>query len=72
LLLQSGRSRGRVRIDAQRMSRCLESVGEGFTIPRLQRCLGPDVAVGAMRASIGLANNRDDIHRALDVIASFA
>jgi selenocysteine lyase/cysteine desulfurase len=67
-----GAAEAAFRIDAQRMSRCLESVGGGFSIPRLQRCLGSDVAVGAMRASIGLANNRDDIHRALDVIASFA
>ena len=58
--------------DADRMARCLDSLGSGFSIPRLQRCLGPDVAVGAVRASVGLANNRRDIRRALDVVASFA
>jgi selenocysteine lyase/cysteine desulfurase len=58
--------------DADRMARCLDSLGSGFSIPRLQRCLGPGVAVGAVRASVGLANNRRDIRRALDAVASFA
>jgi selenocysteine lyase/cysteine desulfurase len=58
--------------DPDRMERCLDSLGSGFSIPRLRRCLGPDVAIGAVRASVGLANNRRDIRRALDVIASFA
>jgi len=37
----------------------------------LRRCLGPDLAVGAVRASLGVATNRADIRRALDVLASF-
>ena len=46
--------------------------GRDFSIPRLQRCLGPDVAAGALRASFGPANETRDLRRALDVIASFA
>jgi selenocysteine lyase/cysteine desulfurase len=30
-----------------------------------------DVAVGAMRASFGMANNDADVRRAIDVIESF-
>jgi selenocysteine lyase/cysteine desulfurase len=58
--------------DAHRLSGCLDSMDGGFSIPRLTGCLGPDVAVGALRASPGLANNRHDIRRALDLVASFA
>ena len=58
--------------DANRLSGCLDSMDGDFSIPRLTRCLGPDVAVGAVRASAGLANNRHDIRRALDLVASFA
>ena len=58
--------------DAAEMTRCLDALGSDFSIPRLRRCLGPGVAVGAVRASIGLANDRRDIDRCLDVVASFA
>jgi selenocysteine lyase/cysteine desulfurase len=58
--------------DAARMTHCLDALGRDFSIPRLHRCIGPDVAVGAVRASIGLANDRRDIARCLDVVASFA
>jgi len=57
--------------DAARMAESLDALGRDFSIPRLQQCMGPDVAVGAVRASIGLANNRDDINRCVGVIASF-
>jgi selenocysteine lyase/cysteine desulfurase len=33
--------------------------------------MGSGVAVGAVRASLGLANNVRDVYRAIDVIASF-
>jgi selenocysteine lyase/cysteine desulfurase len=39
-------------------------------VPRLAACLGR--AVGAVRLSLGLANNRADVDRALAVVASFA
>ena len=66
-----GAAEAAFRFDAQRLAHCFETVGDSFSIPRLQRCLGPDVAVGAVRASMGIANNRDDIRRALDLVASF-
>jgi selenocysteine lyase/cysteine desulfurase len=57
--------------DARRMSDCLDSLGDEFSIPGLQRCMGRGVAVGAVRASVGIASNRRDIQRALEVVASF-
>jgi selenocysteine lyase/cysteine desulfurase len=54
-------------------ARCLASVrSDGFTIERFSDCLGPDIAVGAVRASMGVATNDCDLDRALAVIASFA
>ena len=51
---------------------CLRIAAEdGFSIARFSDCLGPDVAVGAVRASFGIATNKRDIDRAIDVIASF-
>jgi len=58
--------------DGAQMTRCLDALSRDFSIPRLHRCIGPDVAVGAVRASIGLANDRRDVERCLDVVASFA
>jgi selenocysteine lyase/cysteine desulfurase len=60
--------------DATQARECMREVaaGErGFTIDRFARCLGADSAVGAVRASIGIANNREDIARVLAVVASF-
>ena len=51
---------------------CLRSsAAAGFTIARFASCLGPDVPVGAVRASFGLATNVTDVRRAMAVIASF-
>jgi selenocysteine lyase/cysteine desulfurase len=51
---------------------CLRIAAEdGFSIDRFSDCLGPGVAVGAVRASFGIATNTRDIDRAIDVIASF-
>src|SRR5262245_3297766 len=58
--------------EAERVGRCLDALGEGFSISRLQRCLGSGTAVGAVRASVGLANNSRDIRRAIDFVSSFA
>jgi selenocysteine lyase/cysteine desulfurase len=57
--------------EAARMARCLDAAGREFSIAALRRCLGSRVAVGALRASLGIAANRRDIRRAIDVIASF-
>jgi selenocysteine lyase/cysteine desulfurase len=51
-------------------ARCFREVGE-FSIEKFSRCLGPGVAVGAVRASIGIPTNLRDIDRALDVVRSF-
>jgi selenocysteine lyase/cysteine desulfurase len=42
-------------------------------VQRFAQCLSPDgqLAVGALRASLGLANNAVDVQRALDLIRSF-
>jgi selenocysteine lyase/cysteine desulfurase len=67
-----GAAEAAFRMDAEQMTRCLDLLGSSFTIPRLQRCLGTDAAVGAVRASLGIANNSADVQRALDVVISFA
>jgi selenocysteine lyase/cysteine desulfurase len=45
---------------------CFDTLGEDFTVERFADCAG--VAVGAVRVSVGLANNDADVARALDVI----
>jgi selenocysteine lyase/cysteine desulfurase len=55
--------------DAYRSSKCLRDASDrGFTIDRFAECLGEDSAVGAVRASIGVANNDHDVDRALEMI----
>lgn len=58
--------------DAGQMSGALAVLGRQFSIPALRQRLGADTAVGAVRASFGLANNRRDVERCIDAIASFA
>jgi selenocysteine lyase/cysteine desulfurase len=55
-------------IDRERARRCLESLGSRFTPARFAQCVGTQV--GAVRASIGVANNEQDVERALEVIAA--
>ena len=50
------------------LRRCLTS---GFTIERFAACAGAERPVGAVRLSPGLATNRSDVDRAIDLIASF-
>jgi selenocysteine lyase/cysteine desulfurase len=59
-------------LDPQRMSRCLDAVEPAFSIAAVQRCMGRDAAVGAVRASVGMATLPRDIDRALEVIGAFA
>lgn len=56
-------------LDPARMAACFDSLGASFTPERFAEC--SNTAVGAVRASIGLANNADDIGRAVGVVASF-
>ena len=64
-----GASEAAFALDPIRIAECLETLGPAFTPERFAECAG--TAVGAVRASIGLANNAADIDRAIDVIASF-
>ena len=64
-----GASEAAFGIPPSRLTRCLEDLGPTFTPARLAAC--SNTAVGAVRASLGLANNEDDVARALDVVASF-
>jgi hypothetical protein len=41
---------------------------EGFTVERFAECLGGNVAVGAVRASVGIASNEADIARLIGVV----
>jgi selenocysteine lyase/cysteine desulfurase len=51
---------------------CLNALGGGFTIPKLQQRLGPTATVGALRLSIGAPTVKGDIERAIAVLASSA
>lgn len=52
---------------------CLKTVGEsGFSIESFSSCLGREIAVGAVRASIGIPTSVRDVDRAVQVVASFA
>jgi selenocysteine lyase/cysteine desulfurase len=56
-------------LDSTRIAHCFEELGAGFTPERFAEC--SNTGVGAVRVSIGLANNADDVRRAVDVVASF-
>ena len=56
-------------LEGARIARCFDDAGEAFTVERFAECV--DAAVGAIRVSIGMANNAGDIARAVDVVASF-
>jgi len=49
--------------------RCLEQLGRDFTLARFRECLGHRVAVGAVRASVGIATVEDDIDRLVAVLS---
>lgn len=59
--------------EARRTKECFVAASAaGFTVDRFAACLGPGATVGAIRASLGVANNDDDVMRALGVVQSFA
>ncbi|HEX3578309.1 MAG TPA: aminotransferase class V-fold PLP-dependent enzyme [Thermoanaerobaculia bacterium] len=64
-----GASESAFALDASRLTTCFASLGDEFTPERFAECA--NTTVGAVRASIGLANNAGDVHRAVEVIASF-
>lgn len=51
------------------LARCLDALGGDFTPQRLAACSGN--AVGAIRASVGLANDARDIDRLVELLAMF-
>jgi selenocysteine lyase/cysteine desulfurase len=53
-------------IDGANSARCFDALGEDFTIERFAMCAGK--TVGAVRISVGLANNEDDVLRAVEVL----
>ncbi len=55
-----------------RSRQCLESLRDHFSVERFGECMGHDVAAGAVRASLGIASNAEDVRRAIEVVASFA
>ncbi|MES1199076.1 MAG: aminotransferase class V-fold PLP-dependent enzyme [Pseudomonadota bacterium] len=52
--------------------RCFETLADRFSVPAFQSCLGPDVAVGALRVSVGAATSFADLDRCLEVLAAFS
>jgi selenocysteine lyase/cysteine desulfurase len=56
---------------ATRTGRCLDELGDSFTVPRFAACLGGQ-PVGAIRASLGLGSVRADVDRLLAFLADGA
>jgi selenocysteine lyase/cysteine desulfurase len=51
---------------------CMERARrEGFSVETFAACLGDDIAVGAVRASLGIASNESDIARLVAVITAW-
>jgi selenocysteine lyase/cysteine desulfurase len=57
-------------VEPARLRTCLTTLGDEFTPERLSACAG--VEVGAIRASVGMANNDGDIDRLIELLAGFA
>jgi selenocysteine lyase/cysteine desulfurase len=53
---------------ADTTSRCLDALGESFTVPGFADCLGAG-PVGAIRISLGLGSVRGDVERVVDFLA---
>lgn len=64
-----GASEAALGLDPVRVAECLAALGAAFTVERFAACM--KTAVGAVRVSVGLANNERDVRRVLDVVASF-
>lgn len=64
-----GASEAAFGLDPERIAACLASLAGDFTPERFAACAG--AAVGAVRASVGLANVPEDVRRLVGVVASF-
>jgi selenocysteine lyase/cysteine desulfurase len=68
-----GASEKAFRFRANDARRCTEKISNNeFTVAEFAECLGPTVPVGAVRASIGMAANLEDIDRLIEVVDSFS
>jgi selenocysteine lyase/cysteine desulfurase len=57
---------------ARETARCFSDLRDGeFSVERFAECLGPEIAVGAVRASVGIPTSVRDIDRAIEVVESF-
>ena len=65
-----GTSEAAFELEPEETAACLDESGAAFTPERLATCTGRPV--GAIRASVGLANNDSDIRRVIAAVASFA
>lgn len=65
-----GASEAAFGLDGAQIAACFNTLGTDFTVQRFASCV--DRPVGAVRVSFGLANNREDVARVLDVVASFS
>ncbi len=63
-----GASEAAFGVDPARLARCLDDVSDDFHLRRLSDCLGTEV--GAIRASLGLANNTADLDRLVGLLAT--
>jgi selenocysteine lyase/cysteine desulfurase len=66
-----GASEAAFQLPAETSARCFEIHDGDFNVQQFSNCLGETIPVGAIRASVGLATNRQDVHRLVDVVASF-
>jgi selenocysteine lyase/cysteine desulfurase len=52
--------------------KCFAALADGeFSIEKFSACLGREIAVGAVRASLGIPTSVRDIDRAIEVVESF-
>jgi selenocysteine lyase/cysteine desulfurase len=59
-------------LPADRAAACFRETAVGFTLERFGACMGPDMAVGAVRASLGMASNSGDVQRLGAVVEALA
>jgi hypothetical protein len=59
-------------LDSPEALECYESMPPGtFSLKKLAECLDYKVAVGALRASVGIATNEEDLVRFEDPLRGF-
>ena len=71
-----GAAEAAFRFDADEAAKCLDeaSAGRDFSLQRFAECMGRDghTAVGAIRASLGMASNLADVQRVVALVNSLA